>query len=579
MFQIGNVTKRALTILILALVTRGQAGQLLVETWDSKQIDSTIWNVVEGPHGKIEFDDLGGGDYALALSRGDKPPDWEVSVLSWLGFRRGENLRVTFKVWGNKDRESAGHVYPNATTLTGPWHDSFFDQASPITIEAGIWLFWPDFSFDENHAYAARALPDAEVFSVAWAKALSKESALQIRVTLGDETGAMFEWFDGMGWHTSIDTRGQSITEGLYTANNSNLDNEFGNARAAGINIGYNKIAKVGFAPYVGWITIDDIVVENDSATKDAIVPLHNQAAEADKRRKATRTPVPWTHQNFKNDPNEFQFAIIGDLTGGLRREAFLDAVRKLNLMVPEFVMSIGDLIEGMTWSRSFTHRQLDEFDEMIKDLEMPFYYVPGNHDLGNMMENEVWKERYGRDYYHFVYKDVLFLCLNSNDPYVSARFSREQIDWVEGVLEENKDVRWTLVFMHDPMWVYDWRTGWEEIEAMLQERKYTVYAGHFHHYIKFDRLGTQYYVLASTGSSSTLAGVEVDGNFDHLVWITMTDDGPIMVNYELKGIYDDNPFNEKDAKEILESKRASKQRGGEYYGTYPAPGLDKEDK
>jgi len=47
----------------------------------------------------------------------------------------------------------------------------------------------------------------------------------------------------------------------------------------------------------------------------------------------------------------------------------------------------------------------------------MPFFYVPGNHDVANPTETEVWKERFGRSYYHFLYKDVLFLAVNSDDP------------------------------------------------------------------------------------------------------------------------------------------------------------------
>ncbi|GAH72348.1 unnamed protein product, partial [marine sediment metagenome] len=48
----------------------------------------------------------------------------------------------------------------------------------------------------------------------------------------------------------------------------------------------------------------------------------------------------PWTHLNFRNDPNAFQFAIVSDRTGGHRAGAFPEAVRKLNLLQPEFVLS-----------------------------------------------------------------------------------------------------------------------------------------------------------------------------------------------------------------------------------------------
>ena len=54
----------------------------------------------------------------------------------------------------------------------------------------------------------------------------------------------------------------------------------------------------------------------------------------------------PWIHLNLNNDPDHFQFAIVSDRTGGHRPGVFEDAVKKLNLLQPEFVMSVGDLIE-----------------------------------------------------------------------------------------------------------------------------------------------------------------------------------------------------------------------------------------
>ena len=57
----------------------------------------------------------------------------------------------------------------------------------------------------------------------------------------------------------------------------------------------------------------------------------------------------PWSNLDFNNDPDNFQFAIVTDRTGGHRAGVFEDAIRKLNLLQPEFVISVGDLIEGYT--------------------------------------------------------------------------------------------------------------------------------------------------------------------------------------------------------------------------------------
>src|SRR5688500_14050013 len=60
---------------------------------------------------------------------------------------------------------------------------------------------------------------------------------------------------------------------------------------------------------------------------------------------KEERNPV--THLRWNDAPEEFRFAIVSDRTGAHRDGIFSQAVEKLNLMQPEFVLSVGDLIEG----------------------------------------------------------------------------------------------------------------------------------------------------------------------------------------------------------------------------------------
>ncbi len=246
----------------------------------------------------------------------------------------------------------------------------------------------------------------------------------------------------------------------------------------------------------------------------------------------------PWTGLKLKNNPDHFQFAIVSDRTGGHRPGVFEDAVRKLNLLQPEFVMSIGDLIDGYTEDEAELDRQWTEFEGFVEQLEMPFFYVPGNHDISNQVTAEVWKERFGRSYYHFVYRDVLFLCLNTEDS-TATHIGELQITYVSETLAENRDVRWTLVFLHKPLWLYKQETGWKHVEALLQDRPYTVFTGHYHAYTQYERHNRRYFVLATTGGGSSLRG-PLFGQFDHVVWVTMTDQGPRVTNLLLKSIWDE---------------------------------------
>lgn len=261
----------------------------------------------------------------------------------------------------------------------------------------------------------------------------------------------------------------------------------------------------------------------------------------------------PWSHLEINNNPDNFQFAIVTDRTGGHRPGIFEDAVNKLNLLQPEFVMSVGDLIEGYTRDREQIYREWDEFTGFISQLEMPFFYVPGNHDYINDVMAEIWEEKFGRSYYHFVYHDVLFLCLNSEEATKGSNMGgieKEQYKYIKKVLNENKEVRWTLVFMHQPMWILDNTRYWPQVENLLADRKHTVFAGHHHHYVKYNRNNGKYFMLATTGGGSRLRGPDF-GEFDHVVWVTMTDEGPVMANLLLQGIWDEDVVNE-DIAEIL---------------------------
>jgi len=258
--------------------------------------------------------------------------------------------------------------------------------------------------------------------------------------------------------------------------------------------------------------------------------------------------PRPWTSLDLNNDPGNFQFAVVTDRTGGHRPGGFMEGVKRLNLLQPEFVMSVGDLIEGYTEDTEQLQREWEEFDGFIEKLEMPFFYVPGNHDITNKVMQDFWKERFGPTHYYFKYKDVLFLALDSEDNYRGAgrgTIDNEQYEWIKKVLEENQDVKWTLLFMHQPLWVQNAETKrWPDVEKLLAGREHTVFAGHRHHYVRYEYNNGNYFMLATTGGGSSLRGPEF-GEFDHVVWVTMTDDGPIIANLQLEGVFDQNVVNE----------------------------------
>ena len=276
---------------------------------------------------------------------------------------------------------------------------------------------------------------------------------------------------------------------------------------------------------------------------------------------------VPWTQLNFADKPGNFHFAVVADRCGGHRPGVFETAMDRLNLLQPEFVMSVGDLIEGYTTAPEALDEMWSEWNGIAKRLTVPFFRVCGNHDVSNLFMRKYFEKKYGSTYYHFVYRNVLFLCLNSQDAYdetggYMTAISREQAEYVRHVLDMNRGVRWTFVFMHQPLWLNEegnyetarkkgtvpQSTGFPEIQKMLDGRDYTLITGHFHDYAKYERNGHAYYVLSTTGGANSLRG-PFFGELDEVVWITMTDAGPAIADLSLGGIFPDNFRTEADVK------------------------------
>ena len=248
---------------------------------------------------------------------------------------------------------------------------------------------------------------------------------------------------------------------------------------------------------------------------------------------------VPVTHRPVNDSPEEFHFAILPDRNGGMRPGIFDDAISKLNLLQPAFVITTGDLIDGYTTDPKKWNAEWDEFDGIIDRLGMPFYFVPGNHDISNAALLDAWKKRRGDPWYSFVYKNVLFLALHTEDrPF--GGLGAEQIAWAKKTLAEHSNVRWTFLFFHRPLWLDKNEAGYEQVRGALKGRNYTVFSGHLHHYVAAERDGMKHYALATVGGSSLMRGKEV-GEFDHLTWVTMKSNGPTVVNLQLGGIVPDD--------------------------------------
>ena len=255
----------------------------------------------------------------------------------------------------------------------------------------------------------------------------------------------------------------------------------------------------------------------------------------------------PWTGLAANDDPQDFHFVVVSDRTGEHRPGVFRDAMAQINLLEPAFVVSVGDLIEGYTEDPATLRAEWAEIQGYVGTLGQPFFYAAGNHDMSNAVMAEEWQTRFGPSYYAFSYKDVLFITLNSelfgmvHDPSkpVPGPFDpQEQMDWLAETLNAHPSPRWTIVLVHQPLWDSPRiHPDWLRVETMLAKRPHTVFAGHRHRYVEHRRNNQSYITLATTGGGSDLRGPTY-GEFDQVALVSMTQDGPVIANLDLDGIF-----------------------------------------
>ncbi|CAH0991134.1 3',5'-cyclic adenosine monophosphate phosphodiesterase CpdA [Sinobacterium norvegicum] len=270
-------------------------------------------------------------------------------------------------------------------------------------------------------------------------------------------------------------------------------------------------------------------------------------------------------------DDSLVRFAIIGDLTGGERQGVFEVAAESIAAMKPDFIISVGDLIDGGTENVDQMNREWQSFNHKLNKGDLDFYPVVGNHDISNPVMRDWYEQTVGPRYYHFIYKDALFLVLDSEDfsddffadlklkrneaiaiynnnpvDYPNTAYAKmpqreygeisaAQTQYMTDTIAANKQVRWVFLFMHKPVWQDDNESNFKKIEAALGGEKYTVFNGHVHGYQYTQRLGRDYIQLATTGGAMIKSAAK---NMDHILWVGLTDQ-PSYLNIKLNGMLD----------------------------------------
>jgi predicted phosphodiesterase len=246
------------------------------------------------------------------------------------------------------------------------------------------------------------------------------------------------------------------------------------------------------------------------------------------------RTPV--SGAQWTNDTQKFHFAVLGDRRGGGENEwpLFDRAIAELNLLQPDFVIMVGDAIEGYAQDPKEIASEWEEFHRHVVGLQAPLFLLPGNHDISSPNMLRWWQERIGRTYYAFDCKGCHFLVLNTQEYWLQndCSIGPDQVRFALEDLERSKAARHTFVFIHVPVWEDANNADWGQIEAALGNRPHTVFAGHTHRLTFERRDGSRYFIVATTRGMEPLRAedkIPQLGLFPHYTQVTV-DGGAVRV-------------------------------------------------
>jgi predicted phosphodiesterase len=200
------------------------------------------------------------------------------------------------------------------------------------------------------------------------------------------------------------------------------------------------------------------------------------------------------------------RFAIIGDRTGGHQDSIHEKIVAEVAKAKPEFVMSVGDYIEG--YQQTDTARldgEWQEYRAIVAPLKMPFYYVPGNHDITYDNALGAYERYAGKPYYSFDYKRMHFIVLDASRWEASDSLPAEQLDWLARDLAKASKAKFKFVFYHKPFWTASVAEGKHDTLHSLFKAYGVdaVFNGHNHYYYSATYDGIKYTAVGSAGGET----------------------------------------------------------------------------
>ncbi len=101
-----------------------------------------------------------------------------------------------------------------------------------------------------------------------------------------------------------------------------------------------------------------------------------------------------------------------------------------------------------------------DAVEKNVEQFGAPVYPVVGKNDVFDFESDVEYSNRYGPMWYSFMREGKLFIVLNTEDDAyregfgTKPRIGEEQLEWLVNSLKDSKNVKSTVLFMNNPLWL-----------------------------------------------------------------------------------------------------------------------------
>lgn len=220
-----------------------------------------------------------------------------------------------------------------------------------------------------------------------------------------------------------------------------------------------------------------------------------------------------------------FDFAILGDRTGNAVPGVYEQVCQKVAAQHPDFVINVGDTIEGLNDASAAV--EWKAIRPVWKNFgSIPFYLVPGNHDIWSAASEQIWREETGRaPQYSFDFRGAHVTVLDNSR---SEGLDAAQMKFLESDMAAHATKQPKFVFFHRPFWLLPIKFQNGNFPLHQMARKYGVgfvISGHAHEFDRSEYEGVQYLMVGSSGGSlshgrgATPSAKGLDGLYFGYAW------------------------------------------------------------